>query len=81
MFLITALAVDITNFSTNLSGTPVEGDTLWIVVTTTGARAITWGTSFESSANVILPTSINGTLDLGFRRNTSTSKWRLVATA
>lgn len=81
---ITALAQAITSFTTNLSGTPVNGDTLIIDLTDNGtARAITWGTSFESSGNVTLPTTtvISTKLTIGFRWNTVTSKWTCVAVA
>jgi len=82
MYLLTAQAVDITSFTTNLSGTPTEGQLLWISITGTGARAITWGSSFESST-VSLPTTTVSTnrLDVGFVWNTVTSKWRCIASA
>lgn len=83
-FSITALAVAITSFTTNLSGTPTEGQTLWIAITDNGtARAITWGASFESSGSIILPTTtvINTRLDVAFIWNTVTSKWRCVGVA
>lgn len=80
MFLITALAVDITSMTTNLSGTPTEGQTLWIAITGTATRAIDWGAGFENGA-VELPTSTDGTtrLDVGFVWNSVTSKWRAMA--
>jgi len=81
---ITGLAQAITSFTTNLTGTPVEGDTLRIDITDNGtARAITWGDSFESSGNTTLPaTTVLGVrLDVGFIWNTVTSKWRCVAVA
>lgn len=79
---LTAQAVDITSFTTNLTGTPTKGQTLWISITGTAARAITWGASFESST-VTLPTTTVTTarLDVGFVWNTVTSKWRCVAAA
>jgi parallel beta-helix repeat protein len=78
---LTAQSVDITSFTTNLSGTPVRGQTLWIAITGTAARAITWGASFEAST-VALPTTTVSTnrLDVGFIWNVATSKWRCVAT-
>ena len=77
-FSITALAVDITSMTTNLSGTPTEGQFLRIAVTGTATRAITWGASFEDG--VPLPTTTNGTsrLEVGFIWNTVTSKWRCI---
>ena len=79
-YSITAQTVDITSFTTNLSGTPTEGQKLWIAITGTAARAITWGTSFEAST-VALPTTTVTTnrLDVGFIWNAVTSKWRCVA--
>jgi hypothetical protein len=81
-YSLTAQAVDITSFTTNLSGTPTERQTLWIAITGTAARAITWGTSFEAST-VALPTTTVTTarLDVGFVWNTVTSKWRCIASA
>jgi hypothetical protein len=80
-YSLTAQTVDITSFTTNLSGTPTENQTLWIAITGTAARAISWGTSFEAST-VSLPTTTVTTarLDVGFVWNTVTSKWRCVAT-
>ncbi len=83
MHRITALATAITSFTTNLSGTPTDGQTLWISITDNGtARAITWGASFEAST-VALPTTtvISTRLDVGFVWNTVTSKWRCIAVA
>jgi hypothetical protein len=81
-FGLTAQAVDITSFTTNLSGTPVDGQKLWIYIVGTAARAITWGASFEAST-VTLPTTTVTTnrLDVGFVWNIATSKWRCVAVA
>lgn len=79
----TALATAITSMTTNLSGTPIEGDMLKIDFTDNGtARAITWGASFEAST-VALPTTtvVSTRLDVGFVWNTVTSKWRCIAVA
>jgi len=78
---ITGLAQAITSMTTNLSGTPVEGDVLRIDITDNGtARAITWGASFEAGT-VALPTTtvISTRLDIGFFWNSVTSKWRCMA--
>lgn len=80
---ITALAQAITSMTTNLSGTPVQGDTLRIDITDNGtARAITWGSSFEAST-IALPTTtvVSTRLDIGFVWNTVTTKWRCVGVA
>jgi hypothetical protein len=80
---ITALATAITNASTNLTGTPTHGQKLIYEITGTATRAITWGTSFEASGNVPLPTTTSGTVMLmvGFSWNSATSKWRCVGVA
>jgi len=82
MYGLTAQTVDITSFTTNLSGTPTNGQKLWIYIVGTAARAITWGASFEAST-VALPTTTVTTnrLDVGFVWNAVTSKWRCVAVA
>jgi hypothetical protein len=79
-YSITAQAVDITSFTTSLTGTPTTGQKLWISITAvTASRAITWGTSFEAST-IALPTTTVGTtrLDVGFIW--TGAKWRCVGT-
>jgi len=79
-YSITALAVAITSMTTNLSGTPTEGQVLLIAITGTAARAITWGSSFETGAAVPPTTTITtARLDSFFVWNTVTSKWRCMA--
>jgi hypothetical protein len=83
MMVITGQSTTISSFTTNLSGTPTNGQKLWISITGTAAVAITtWGASFESST-VTLPTTTVTTarLDVGFIWNAATSKWRCVAQA
>lgn len=79
-YYLTAQTADITSFTTNLSGTPVNGDLLFISITGTASRAITWGASFENGS-ATLPTTTSGTttLDVLFRWNSATSKWRCMA--
>lgn len=81
-YSLTAQTVDITSFTTNLSGTPTDGQKLWISVTGTATRALTFGASFEAST-IALPTTTVTTnrLDMGFVWNAATSKWRIVASA
>lgn len=82
MYGLTAQTVDITSFTTNLSGTPTDGQKLWIYIVGTAARAITWGASFESSTATLPTTTVStNRLDVGFVWNTATSKWRCVAVA
>lgn len=80
---ITGLAQAITSMTTNLSGTPVDGDMLMIRITDDGtARAIAWGASFESSTVTLPPTTVISTmLAVGFLWNTASSKWRCIAAA
>jgi hypothetical protein len=74
---LTAQAVNITSFTTNLSGTPTKDQILHIIIKGTGARTISWGSSFEAST-VALPTTTVSTdrLDVYFVWNMSTQKWR-----
>lgn len=80
---ITAQAADITSFTSNLSGTPVNGQELVIVVKGTASRAITWGASFASSDEVPLPTTTSGTKALCVKfkiiGSVSTTVWQCMA--
>jgi hypothetical protein len=79
---LTAQTVDITSFTTNLSGTPTDGQKLWIYIVGTAARAISWGASFEASTAALPTTTVStNRLDVGFVWNIATSKWRCVAVA
>lgn len=66
----------------NPTGIPKIGQLLWYTLQGTATRAITYGTAFEDST-VFRPnaTSSANQLDLGFRWNHVTSKWRLIAVA
>lgn len=78
---LTAIAAAITSMSTNLTGTPTNGDKLVIRFKDNGtARAIAWGSSFEA-VGVALPTTtvISKRLTVGFIYDTTTSKWGCVA--
>jgi len=82
MMVITGQTVAITSFTTNLTGTPTNGQKLIISITGTGAIAITWGASFESSTVTLPSTTVTtARLDVGFIWNVATSKWRCVASA
>ncbi|MCA9334549.1 hypothetical protein KC953_00215, partial [Candidatus Saccharibacteria bacterium] len=76
---LTAQAVDITSFTTNLSGTPVDGQKLWVYIVGTASRAITWGASFENGISA-LPTTTTNTerLDVEFIWNAASSAWRCI---
>jgi len=83
VYKLTAQTNDITSFTTNLSGTPADGDILEIQITGTAARAITWGSSFVSTT-VTLPTTTTTTVTLTviFQYYTTSSygnnKWHCV---
>lgn len=81
MFIVTAQAGAL-KFN-NPAGTPTDGQKLWIAVTGTAARALTYDTQFEASENVALPTTTVTTkrLDIGFVWRADTSKWRCVASS
>lgn len=80
IYQLTAQAADITSFTTNLSGTPYNGQVLEIQITGTAARAITWGSSFVAST-ISLPTTTvtTATLSVFFQWSTNSSygsnKW------
>lgn len=80
---ITALAVNITNMTTNLTGTETNGQKLIYRILDNGTpRTISWGTSFQD-AGVALPTTTTTSklLTVGFIYNTVTSKFGCVAVA
>lgn len=82
-YSITALATDITSFTTNLSGTPTNFQKLIIRIKDDGAaRAITWGASFVAKG-VTLPTTtvISKLLTVGFIYDTVAGTWGCVASA
>lgn len=81
MFIVTAQAGAL-KFN-NPSGTPTDGQTLWLAVTGTAARDLTYDTQYESSNLATLPTTTVTTLrtDIGVQWRADTSKWRCVAVA
>jgi hypothetical protein len=80
--VITGQTAAITSFTTNLTGTPVNGQKLLISITGTTAVAITWGASFEASTTALPTTTVTtARLDVGFIWNAATSKWRCLAVA
>lgn len=80
---ITGLAQAITSMTTNLSGTPADGDTLLIRLTDDGTgRAISWGAKFEASTIELPTTTVASTmLAVQFIWNTVSSAWRCVGVA
>jgi len=82
----TGLAAAITSMTTNLSGTPVNGDFLEFIFLDNGtARAITWGSSFADGGLVVLPTTtvISTVLRVLVQYQTiaSLNKWVCIAVA
>lgn len=82
IFQVTALATAITSFTTNLTGTPTDGQKLMVEVLDNGtARAITWGASFASGPGTLpTTTTVNKWLFVGFEWSASRSKWICLAT-
>ena len=76
---ITAQTVNITSMTTSLSGTPNVGQQLWIAMTAgSGTPTVSWGTGFEDPGS-LLPSTLSTTrVDVGFKWNTATSKWKCV---
>lgn len=80
-YTITALATAITSMTTNLSGTPVDGDQLVIRLKDDGTgRGITWGASFASrGATLPTTTTANKVTYVGLFWNSAASTWDCVA--
>lgn len=81
-FTITALAAAITSMTTNLSGTPVNGQELMIRFKDNGTgRAITWGASFVSSgvATLLATTVANKTHYVKLRYDSTAAVWVCLA--
>ena len=78
---ITALTGNITGIT--VTGTPFNGQLLWLGITGTATRTITDGNSILEASTVAIPTTTSGTalLDILLRWNSATSKWRVVAVA
>lgn len=80
VYVVTAQAAAITSMTTNLTGTPGNGQRFHVAITDNGtARAITWGASFEASTVALPATTVISTrLDVDFIWNATTSKWRCI---
>lgn len=81
-FDITALAANITSMTTNLTGTPVNGDELVIRIKDNGtSRTIVWGASFVSSgvATLLAATSVSKTHYVKLRYDSTAAKWVCLA--
>lgn len=84
IFKLTAQAVNIGSFTTYLSGTPTDGQSLEISIKVTTPITISWGTSFISSG-VALPTNsvstASNTLRIILQYDTQISKWVCISVA
>ena len=79
LFLITALAANITSFTTNLTGAPKEGDLLEIRIYGAAAQTIAWGGSFVSTTTILPATTVAGTtLRVLLEYNVETTKWECI---
>lgn len=80
-YQITALAAAITSMTTNLSGTPTDGQELDLEILDNGtARAITWGASFASGPGVLpTTTTVSKILFVKLRYNSTRAKWICMA--
>lgn len=79
----TGLATAITSMTTNLSGTPSDGDLIEFRFLDDGtARGITWGATFASTT-ITLPTTtvISTCLRVLLEWRAASSKWECIATA
>lgn|SRR3990167_124054 len=78
---VTALAVNITSMTTNLSGTPRHGQKLVVEILDNGtSRTIAWGASFRSTLSATLPTAttISKLLRTGNMYDSADSIWECV---
>jgi hypothetical protein len=82
-YIITAQSAALTFNSTTVTGTPTNGQKIWISVTGTAAVGLTFSTGFEPSGTVPLPTTTQGTvrLDIAFVWNAATPAWRCIGSA
>lgn len=82
IYKLTALATDITSMTTNLSGTPTDGQPLIIEFLDDGsARAIAWGASFQDGVAALPLTTVAGKkLKVGLMYDSVDSKWTCEAT-
>lgn len=81
IFTITALADNITSFTTNLSGTPTIGQTLIIRILDAGvSKTISWGASFASRGATLPTTTTAGKYTyVGLIWNSVTSTFDCIA--
>jgi hypothetical protein len=80
---ITALATDITSMTTNLTGVPVDFQSLTVRIKDDGtARAITWGSKFTSRGGTLPTTTVVGAITTVYLEyNIATLTWGCIKTA
>lgn len=79
---ISALVVPVTSFSSGLTGSPVDGQTLVYRILAAGAQGLTWGAAFENvgaTAPVITVAGKRHTVTHRF--STASGKWGCTAVA
>jgi hypothetical protein len=83
IFSITGLAQAITSMTTNLTGTPVDGQDMRIRITDNGtARAITWGAKFTAPSIALPTTTVLGVrLSVQLSWNNVSSTWDCIGVA
>ncbi len=67
----------------NPTGTPTNGQLLQIRITSSTSRSISFGTAYQAASSLTLPTATTGSNAedyIGFRYNSTDSKWDLIAT-
>ena len=76
-FVILALATNITSFTTNLTGTPVNGQSLIVRILDDGTpRSISWGSAFASRGVSLPITTVAGKyLYVGLVWNSTALTW------
>jgi hypothetical protein len=81
MFIITSQTAAITSITH--TGTPTNGQKLWLAITGTAAVSFVLNTSSFEASTVAFPTTTvtSARLDMGFVWNATSSRWRLVAVA
>ncbi len=80
--LLTALATNVSSMTTNLTGTPTDGQKLLLRIKDTGSpHTIAWGASFQSSGIATLPstTAASKTHHIGLIYDAAISKWVAIA--
>jgi hypothetical protein len=81
VFAINSLSMDVTSFTTGLTGTPSSLQSILFRIVDNGtARALTWGASYIARGATMPTTTVAGKyVYIGFVRNGATSTWDCVA--